>query len=99
MAKLTATKVRAITQPGRYGDGGTLFLYVARGGPRVGCSAVTIDGKRRDIGLGGISRGQSGEGAAARVRESCCHRGRARPARREAKGSYSDIPPSRWTDI
>ena len=52
MAKLTATKVQAITKPGRYGDGGTLFLYVARGGTKSWMQRVTIYGKRRDIGLG-----------------------------------------------
>ena len=52
MAKLNATKVQAITEPGRYGDGGTLFLYVARGGTKSWMQRVTIDGKRHDIGLG-----------------------------------------------
>ena len=52
MTKLAAIKVQAITKPGRYGDGGTLFLYVARGGTKSWVQRVTIDGKRRDIGLG-----------------------------------------------
>ena len=52
MARLTATKVQAITKPGRYGDGGTLFLNVARGGTKSWMQRVTIDGKRRDMGLG-----------------------------------------------
>ena len=52
MPKLTAVKVQAIRKPGRYGDGETLFLYVSRGGTKSWVQRVTIDGKRRDIGLG-----------------------------------------------
>ena len=37
-----------------YGDGGTLFLRVAPGGSRSWIQRITIDGKRRDIGLGGF---------------------------------------------
>ena len=52
MPKLNAVKVQAIRKPGRYGDGETLFLYVSRGGTKSWVQRVTIDGKRRDIGLG-----------------------------------------------
>ena len=52
MGKLTAIKVQAIRKPGRYGDGETLFLNVARGGTKSWVQRVTIDGKRRDVGLG-----------------------------------------------
>ena len=53
MAKLTVAKIRALTKPGMYGDGGTLFLRVARGGSKSWIQRLAIDGKRRDIGLGG----------------------------------------------
>lgn len=46
-------KIRALKEPGRYGDGGTLFLYVARGGSKSFVQRLTIDGHRYDIGLGG----------------------------------------------
>ena len=39
--------------PGLHGDGDTLYLSVARGGSKSGIQRLTIDGKRRDIGLGG----------------------------------------------
>ena len=52
MAKLTAAKLRALIKPGRYGDGDTLFLNVSRGRTKSWVQRVTIDGKRRDIGLG-----------------------------------------------
>ena len=53
MSKLTAAKVQALTKPGRYGDGDTLFLSVSRGGTKSWVQRVTINGKRHDIGLGG----------------------------------------------
>ena len=54
MGKLTVRGVEATTKPGRYGDGGTLFLHVAPGGSKSWVQRVTIDGQRRDIGLGGF---------------------------------------------
>ena len=42
-----------MVQPGMYGDGGTLYLKVAPGGSKSWIQRVTIDGRRRDIGLGG----------------------------------------------
>ena len=51
--RLTVAKVRAVTQPGRYGDGGTLYLEVAPGGSKSWIQRLTIDGRRHDIGLGG----------------------------------------------
>ena len=53
--KLTAKKVRAINEPGLYGDGNTLFLRVAPGGSKQWIQRLTILGKRRDIGLGGCN--------------------------------------------
>lgn len=52
--RLSAAKVRALTRPGMYGDGGTLYLRVAPGGSRSWIQRLTIDGRRRDIGLGGF---------------------------------------------
>ena len=53
MGKLTAGKVRGLTVPGRYGDGGTLHLVVSPRGTKSWVQRITIDGRRRDIGLGG----------------------------------------------
>ncbi len=40
--------------PGRHGDGGTLFLVVEPGGrSRHWVQRLTVDGRRRDLGLGG----------------------------------------------
>jgi hypothetical protein len=53
MGKLTAAMVRGLSVPGRYGDGGTLFLRIAPGGSKSWVQRLTIGRKRRDIGLGG----------------------------------------------
>ena len=52
MGKLTATGIRALKEPGRYGDGDGLFLLVSKSGARSWMVRVQKDGKRRDIGLG-----------------------------------------------
>ena len=53
MGKLSVGRLRDITDPGRYGDGDTLFLHVAPGGSKSWVQRLTINGRRRDIGLGG----------------------------------------------
>ena len=53
MATLTAAKIKNISDPGMYGDGGTLYLRVAPGGSKSWIQRLTIEGKRCDIGLGG----------------------------------------------
>ena len=53
--KLTVKLVRAIREPGLYRDGNTLFLRVAPGGSKQWVQRLTVNGKRRNIGLGGCS--------------------------------------------
>ena len=53
MGKLTVVRVRMLYEPGRYGDGETLFLNVAGGGSKSWIQRIMIDGHRRDIGLRG----------------------------------------------
>ena len=50
---LSATGVRALREPGRYSDGNGLHLFIGRTGNKSWVQRVTIDGRRRDIGLGG----------------------------------------------
>ena len=52
MGKLTSLGIRKITQPGKYGDGLGLYINVAKGGSKSWIQRITIDGKRREIGLG-----------------------------------------------
>ena len=53
MGKLSVGKIKSLSLPGLYGDGGTLYLAIAPGGPKSWVQRITINGKRRDIGLGG----------------------------------------------
>ena len=53
MGKLNLGKIKSLSLPGLYGDGGTLYLAVAPGGSKSWVQRITINGKRRDIGLGG----------------------------------------------
>ena len=53
MAKLTARGVKALTKPGRYGDGGGLYMVVRPAGSKAWVMRAVIEGRRRDIGLGG----------------------------------------------
>jgi integrase len=52
---LTAIRVRALSEPGRYPDGNGLFLHVRSGGSKQWILRTVVHGVRRDIGLGGLS--------------------------------------------
>ena len=51
---LSATRVRALKEPGRHSDGGGLHLYISKAGRKSWVLRITIDGRRRDMGLGGF---------------------------------------------
>ena len=51
--KLSATRVRALSDPGRYSDGDGLHLFIHKNGRKSWVQRITVDGRRRDIGLGG----------------------------------------------
>ena len=53
MTALTAARVKALTKPGMHHDGRGLYLRVAPGGSKSWMLRATIDGRRRDLGLGG----------------------------------------------
>lgn len=55
MGQLTATKIKTLTEPGRYVDGDGLMMEIAPGGSRSWKLRVRVDGKRRDFGLGSLS--------------------------------------------
>ncbi len=56
MAKLTATAVKALSEPGRYGDGNGLALLIGKRGGKSWMVRVQKDGRRRDIGLGSAAK-------------------------------------------
>ena len=51
--KLSATRARALKDPGRYSDGDGLHLFIHKNGRKSWVQRITVDGRRRDIGLGG----------------------------------------------
>ena len=52
MGNLTATKARSLSKPGMHGDGEGLYLSVSRSGSRSWVQRISVDGRRREIGLG-----------------------------------------------
>ena len=55
MARLTALKAKNLSKPGRYGDGNGLYLNISKGGSKSWIQRLTIEGSRRNMGLGGYS--------------------------------------------
>ena len=51
--KLSATRAKALRDPGRYSDGNGLHLFISKKGGKSWVQRITIDGRRRDIGVGG----------------------------------------------
>ena len=51
---LTAAKLKTLKRPGRYRAGASLYLLIAPTGTRSWVQRLMVDGKRRDIGLGGF---------------------------------------------
>ena len=52
--KLSATRVKALRNPGRYSDGEGLHLFIGKNSRKSWVQRITVDGRRRDIGLGGF---------------------------------------------
>ena len=56
MGSLTAAGIRAITEPGKYPDGDSLYLTVSPGGTKSWTMRLTVDGKRTERGLGSFQK-------------------------------------------
>lgn len=54
--KLSARRVETLTEPGRHGDGGGLYLYVDASGAKRWLFLFRWEGKLKEMGLGGLSR-------------------------------------------
>jgi integrase len=52
--KLSAMRVSKLAQPGRYGDGGGLWLQVSKWGTKAWLLRYAIAGRQRQMGLGGL---------------------------------------------
>ena len=76
MAKLTALKVKSLKDSGRYGDGQGLYFNIAPGGSKSWVQRIVVDGKRRDLGLGGYPKiGLADARAAANVNRQAVQEG------------------------
>ncbi len=53
MGRLNHGRIKSLMSPGLDGDGDTLNLRVTPGGSKSWINLVAINGRRRDIGLGG----------------------------------------------
>ncbi|MDX2205755.1 MAG: integrase arm-type DNA-binding domain-containing protein [Hyphomicrobiaceae bacterium] len=53
-SKLTALKVSKLKAPGRYGDGGGLWLQVSQSGTKSWLFRFMIEGRARQMGLGAV---------------------------------------------
>jgi integrase len=51
---LSSLRVNSLVMPGRYGDGNGLYLVVDPSGAKRWVLRTVVQGKRRDIGLGGL---------------------------------------------
>jgi hypothetical protein len=57
VGKLNARKVETLTNPGRYADGGNLYLRISPNGGKRWMFFYRFGGKRRDMGLGSAAKG------------------------------------------
>ena len=80
--QLSSLQVKHLTQPGSYTDGGGLMLKVHKTGGRQWLLRLTIDGKRRNMGLGGYPRRWTCRGPTTGPGSAGGNPGRARPHRR-----------------
>ena len=91
----------ALREPGRYSDGDGLHLFISRTGGKSWVHRVTVDGRRRDIGLGGyptVSLAQARNRAAiADGKDPLAEKRRpAVPTFREAAHATHDANRPRW---
>lgn len=66
--KLDQATIKALTEPGRYGDGGGLWLQVDKGGARSWLFRYMLNGKARAMGLGPLHTVSLGQ-ARAKARD------------------------------
>lgn len=99
-------KLKAVSEPGRYGDGDGLYLTVSPRGSKSWVQRIMIDGRRRDIGLGGFPtvslaqarlRAADNRQAVAEGRDPLLEKRRAAmPTFREAARTVHEANKPRW---
>ena len=55
--RLTVRAVATLTKPGRHADGGNLYLQIAQSGAKQWTFFFQLNGKQREMGLGGAGQG------------------------------------------
>ena len=55
MGKLTARQVETLKEPGRYADGGNLYLNIAKAGAKSWVFFYRFGSAQREMGLGGVA--------------------------------------------
>ena len=104
--KLTATGVKALRKPGRHSDGDGMHLFISKTGGKSWVQRMTIEGRRRDLGLGGyptVSLAQARK-RASDIREAVGNgidpvaekRRPAMPTFREAAHAVHEANKPRW---
>lgn len=100
---LSVVGIKALNEPGRYADGNGLYLVVDRSGSKRWVLRTVVQGRRRDIGLGGlriVSLSDARQQAAA-LRQSARSGADPLTARRQAKlkmPSFSEAAKAVHTD-
>ena len=96
MGRLTEPTAKALSRPGRHGDGDGLYLNIAPSGSKSWVQRIVIHRRRRDIGLGpypavSLDRARS----IARENRSAVGQGRDPVAeKRRERGAIRDPAPS-----
>ena len=103
---LTAAEIKSLTTPGRYRADPILYLVVQPSGSKSWVQRLTIDGRRRDIGLGGYppicladarTKALENRGAVAHGRDPLAESRRRRtPTFREAAKAVHAANRPRW---
>lgn len=90
--RLSVVKISRTTSPGRYADGGCLYLVVTTTGAKQWVARLTIHGKQTDLGLGGISYVTLAEAReeAAKLRKISRTGGDPRVERKRESLTFSD---------
>ena len=105
---LSATRAKALKDPGRYSDGGGLHLYISKAGRKSWVLRITIDGRRRDLGLGGFpsvslalarEKAVENRAAVAEGRDPLADKhSPTMPTFREAAGATHEANRPRWSN-
>lgn len=98
--RLTARQVQTITKPGRHADGDGLYLIVDPGGAKRWALLITVRGRRRELGLGGVHRLDLGKARqAARDAREAIARGDDPKRPQEPPPAFSEAATAMIADV